>query len=86
MKKFFTLLLFIAPAVATECPPPPQGVTTGCKVITINPAEELSLIGQNNIFDSALWARRFELDAVTRYWREKLQNAPQGTVQSPAKQ
>lgn len=70
-------------ARASECPPPPPGVSPGCKIITINPAEELSLIGPSNILDSALWARRMELDTVTRYWREKLQNAPKGDSPVP---
>ncbi len=84
MKKIvIALMLSTSSALAVECPAPPPGVVPGCKVITVNPAEENSLTGANNILDSALWARRFELDAVTRYWREKLQNAPQGTMPQP---
>lgn len=77
------IVLFVAQARATECPLPPSGVAAGCKIITINPAEELSLVGPNNILDSALWARRMELDTVARYWRDKLQNAPKGDLPIP---
>lgn len=72
------LLLGMFPAFAVECPPPPPNVAPGCKVITINPAEELSLIGPNNVLDAAAWARHMELDNVTRYWRDKIKDAPAG--------
>lgn len=84
MKKIlFTLWLLPSIAHATECPPPPQGVAPGCKIITVNPAEEMSLVGPNNILDSAIWARRMELDTVARYWRDKLQTAPAGELPKP---
>lgn len=84
MKKIlFILLLLNSAAYAVECPPPPQGIAPGCKVITINPGEEMSLVGPNNILDSALWARRMELEIVANYWRKKLQEAPAGEIPKP---
>lgn len=72
------LLLGSSATGAVECPPPPPNVGPTCKVITVNPAEETSMLGPNNILDSAAWARRMELESVTRYWRDKLKDAPQG--------
>lgn len=79
--RLFLVMLFgslTTVAHATECPAPPPGVAPGCKVVTLNPAEELSLLGQNNILDAAAWARRMELEQVIGYWRRKLQEAPAG--------
>lgn len=78
---FFLITLSVGRS--TECPPPPPGVAPGCRVITVNPAEEMSLLGPNNILDAAHWARRMELDQVITYWREKLKTAPAGELSRP---
>lgn len=84
MKKIlFALMLLNSAAYAVECPAPPPGVAPGCKVITVNPGEEMSLVGPNNILDSAIWARRMELESVANYWREKLKTAPAGEIPKP---
>lgn len=67
----------------TTCPPPPQGVAPGCKVVIVNPAEEAALSGQGNILDMAEWARRYELTGPVMYWRKKLQEAPAGVIPQP---
>lgn len=77
---FAAIFFFVSVSTghAVECPSPPPGVAMGCKIITLNPAEELSLLGPSNILDAAAWARRMELEQVITYWREKLKNAPAG--------
>jgi hypothetical protein len=82
------LALFLAAATIyafadTQCPPPPPNIPPTCKVITVNPGEEGSLIGPGNILDAAEWARRMELFNTVQYWREKLKTAPAGTPYAP---
>ena len=71
------------PPTFPPCPPPPGNSPAGCKWISVSPAEEQSLVGQNNILDSAEWARRAELSATVAYWRQKLQSGYPGTVAPP---
>lgn len=53
-----------------------------CKVITITQNESDSLT--NALFPAALWANRTMTDLV-EMWRNKIQQAPQGKVQSETK-
>lgn len=57
--------------------PCPPGAKT-CKVVTITPEEENTLVGPEMIFDHAEWANRVKFSAMLPSWRHKLLNAPPG--------
>lgn len=67
---------------AGQCPPP----TKQCKIITLTPEEEQTLIGPDMLFDQAQWARQ-QFGPLIKAWRDKLQNAPAGKAapEKPAK-
>jgi len=72
------LLLFGIPAWAVECPAPGP-----CKVLTLTPDEENILVGQQGIFDIAERGAAVVLGPPVKYFREKIQKAPQGDQPKP---
>lgn len=66
-------------AFSEDCPPGAKA----CKVLTLTPEEETSLIGINMMLDSAVFANRIQMEGVAKYWRDKVQNAHQGVVKEP---
>ena len=65
-------LTVLARSDTPTCPP-----NTTCKVITVTPQEEQTLLGPNAILDMAVWAMR-PLRDWADLWREKLRTAPAG--------
>ena len=80
----FVLLLALSFAPAAECPP---GVAK-CKVLTLTPEEEQVLVGPGFILDIAERGAQVQLGGTVKYFREKILNAPPGTVKpvEPPKQ
>lgn len=64
-----------------QCPPGAKS----CKVITLTPDEEQSLLGPNMIFEHAEWANRAGLAGIVAAWRGKIANAPAGKVEPEKK-
>lgn len=54
-----------------------------CKIITINPQEEQSLVQPGGVLDGASFANKMGLEGVVAYWKNKLQSAPAGKVEKP---
>ena len=64
-----------------KCPNPGEP----CKVLVLTPNEEKVLTGPNGILDTAAQGRSIELSGAVVYMKNKIQNAPEGTVQAPPK-
>lgn len=54
-----------------------------CKVITLTPEEEASLVGSEGLLDHAAWANRVRFGDFVHGWRDKVRNAPAGKVAAP---
>lgn len=66
-------------AYAEDCPPG----ATSCKVVVMTDQEIQSLTGPGLVFDSAEWANRANLSQAINAWKQKIANAPAGTVKQP---
>lgn len=74
------MLAAVVAAYADDYPCPPGAKS--CKVLTLTPDEEQTLIGPEMIFDHAVWANRVKFEGMVQAWREKLRQAPAGGAKS----
>lgn len=68
----------IRPARSQPVEYPCPANAKSCKIITLTPDEEASLVGPEMIFDHALWGARVRFDGIVQAWRDKIRNAPAG--------
>lgn len=76
-------------AAASAQPSPPVGqcpaTAKSCIVVTMTPEEVNTLVGQNGIFDLAMWANRAGMESLVTAWKQKLQSSPAGKLPEPPK-
>jgi hypothetical protein len=87
LKIVASAVLAVAVLAACQSPvrsePCPDGVAS-CKVMTLTPEEEKFLTQPGGILDTAERGRLVDLAGPVRYFREKIANAPAGTVKKPS--
>lgn len=74
------LLLTTAAHAADPLPVPCPTPGQTCKIIVLTPEEESILTGKNGVLDTAAQSRALDLGPFVVYVRQKIAQAPEGTV------